>query len=240
MKQLGTSTHFSTAYHPEMDGQTERLNQCLEQYLRSLYFLKPKGWAKLLPQAEWWYNTSFHYAIGMTPFKAMYGYPPQEMSWEGSLVVHSVQELLQDREHTSKLLQEQLLKAQERMKFYADRNRTEREFQIGDWVYLKLQPYMQTSVALRRNLKLAARFYGPYRIMAKIGLVAYKLLLPPTTKIHHVFHVSLLKKKIGDGVITSMDPPELTDDRQLKVFLAMVLDKRMVKRNNQAVTQLLI
>ncbi|GMI64808.1 hypothetical protein HRI_000150100 [Hibiscus trionum] len=229
MKQLGTSTHFTTAYHPESDGQTERLNQCLEQYLRSLCFLKPTLWAKLLPQAEWWYNTNYHSALGMTPFEALYGYPPNELTWTKDSRVASVQELMHNREEINKILKDNLLKAQERMKYYADKKRTDMEFQVGDWVYLKLQPYQQTSLALRRNLKLTARFYGPYRVIARIGLVAYKLFLPDSSKIHPVFHVSLLKKKIGQGTVTSLEPPEVTSDDQLKIFPARNLDKKMVK-----------
>lgn len=77
------------------------------------------------------------------------------------------------------------------MKFFADKRRTEREFVVGDWVYLKLQPYRQTSLALRRNLKLSSKYYGPYLILEKVGLVAYKLALPMQSKINLVFHVSL-------------------------------------------------
>lgn len=99
------------------------------------------------------------------------------------------------------LLKDNLSKAQERMKMYVDSRRTEREFQIGDMVYLKLQPYRQTSIALRKNLKLNSKYYGPYLIIAKVGQVAYKLQLPPTSKVHPVFHVSLLKKKVGSKTV---------------------------------------
>ncbi|GMI70636.1 hypothetical protein HRI_000732900 [Hibiscus trionum] len=126
------------------------------------------------------------------------------------------------------------------MKFYADKNISEREFQVGDEVYHKLQPYRQSSVSLHKNLKLAARFYGPYKITKKLGSVAYQLQLPVTSRIHPIFHVSLLKKKIGPTVRTSLVPPDVHDDGQLKVYPLQSLDKRMVKRNNVAVTQLLI
>ncbi|KAK9040868.1 hypothetical protein V6N11_016004 [Hibiscus sabdariffa] len=75
-KQLGTSTLFSTAHHSQTDGQTEKLNQCLEQYLRGLCFQKPRDWAKWLPHAEFWYNTNYHTALKLTPFEALYGYKP--------------------------------------------------------------------------------------------------------------------------------------------------------------------
>ena len=126
------------------------------------------------------------------------------------------------------------------MKFYVDKKRTEREFQLGDEVYLKLQPYKQTSVALKKNLKLSSRFYGPYPVIEKIGAVAYKLQLPSNSKIHPVFHVSLLKKKIGAKIVPSIALLEVGQDGQPLVYPATVLDKRIVKRNNQAVTQLLV
>ena len=83
------------------------------------------------------------------------------------------------------------------MKYFADQKRTERIFEVGDSVFLKLQPYRQQSVAIRRCLKLSARFYGPCQIEAKVGPVAYHLKLPTGARIHPVFHVLLLKKKIG-------------------------------------------
>lgn len=89
-----------------------------------------------------------------------------------------------------KLLQQQLIRAQQRQKQQADKNRTERSFEVGNFVYLKLQPYVQTSVATRASHKLSFKYYGPYQIIAKVGNVAYKLLLPESASIHPVFHVS--------------------------------------------------
>jgi transposase InsO family protein len=70
---LKVQLHYSTAYHPESDGQTERVNQCLEQYLRIMTFTEPRKWIEWLPAAEWWYNTSYHSAIKKSPFEALYG-----------------------------------------------------------------------------------------------------------------------------------------------------------------------
>lgn len=68
------------------------------------------------------------------------------------------------------------------MKHYADEGRSEREFAVGDWVFLRLQPYKQTTIALQRNMKLAPRFYGPYQVLERIGPVAYRLQLPAGAK----------------------------------------------------------
>ena len=198
MKLLGSNIHMSTAYHPESDGQTERLNQCLEQYLRCMCFLKPKTWFQWISLAEWWYNTSYHSAIGMTPFQALYGYIPPGFIWDASSLakVSTVEDLLKEREQLSRMLVNQLEKAQHRMKYYADKKRSEREFQVGDEVYLKLQPYRQSSLALRKNLKLSSRYYGPYLVISKVGTVAYKLQLPEHSKLHLVFHVTLDRKSV--------------------------------------------
>lgn len=82
------------------------------------------------------------------------------------------------------------------MKSQADKNKSERNFEIGHQVYLKLQPYVQTTVAQRSNQKLGYKYFGPYKILQCVGAVAYKLDLPATSNIHHVVHVSLLKKAL--------------------------------------------
>ncbi|KAF5196221.1 hypothetical protein FRX31_014193 [Thalictrum thalictroides] len=109
---------------------------------------------------------------------------------EHSSTVAVVQDYMKHRSATLDLVRESLHKAQERMKWYANKRRTDRNFLVGDWVYLKLQPYRQTSVALRKNLKLSAKFYGPFKIIAKVGAVAYKLELPAGSKIHRVSCIS--------------------------------------------------
>lgn len=87
--------------------------------------------------------------------------------------------------------------AQERMKKYADLRRLERQFEVGDWVYLRLQPYKELSVAGHKPHELSPKYYGPYKITHKIGEVAFRIELPASTKIHCTFHVSQLKRKLG-------------------------------------------
>ena len=92
------------------------------------------------------------------------------------------------------MLKFHLLRAQNRMKQYADAHRSPREFQIGDFVYLKLQPYRQNTLKNRKvPHKLSPRFYGPFRVTDRVGTIAYKLSLPPEAAIHDTFHVSPLK-----------------------------------------------
>ncbi|XP_033513828.1 uncharacterized protein [Nicotiana tomentosiformis] len=155
-------------------------------------------------------------------------------------IVSVVEDVVMRRQQMQQLLKDTLSKAQERMKYYADKKRTGREFQAGDMVYLKLQSYRQTSIALRKNLKLSSKYYGPYQILARIGQVAYKLKLPPDSKVHPVFHVSLLKKKVGNMVVVQTVLPSTSEDGQFLVKPVAILQRQMVKKNNAAVVKVLV
>ncbi|KAL9398033.1 hypothetical protein Peur_006994 [Populus x canadensis] len=126
------------------------------------------------------------------------------------------------------------------MKIFADRKRTEREFEVGDYVYLRLQPYRQCSVAIRKSLKLSPRYFGPFQIKEKIGAVAYKLNLPSSAKIHNVFHVSQLKRKLGTADVSQISLPDISDEGILEPKPAHVLDGRIVRRGQRNVTEILV
>lgn len=125
-------------------------------------------------------------------------------------------------------LKEHLTATQNTMKYYADRNSSPRDFQVGDRVLLKLQPYAQTSVVSRPYPKLAAKFYGPYNIVQKIGSVAYKLQLPPGALIHPVFHVSQLKSFISDHSPVYSDVSQIAELDAADVFPEEILDGQVV------------
>lgn len=138
----------------------------------------------------------------MTPCEAVYGQLPSSPTsyLTGCSKVQAVDQLLQHRATMLAHLRENLHQAQNRMKQQADQHRSERQFQELDQVFLKLQPYKQTSLKEKGCQKLSPKFYGPYQVLQRIGEVAYKLAFPPTAKIHPVFHVSCLKKVIGNNV----------------------------------------
>ena len=207
----GVTLHLSSAYHPQTDGQTEVVNRCLEGYLRCVTGQCPHNWNSWLSLAEFWYNTNYHSSLELTPFQALYGIPPpiHVPYLPGDSPVAAVDRLLQEKEDVIQVLHHQLSKNQQRMKQLANRHRSERQFQIGDMVFLKLQPYRQTSVERREVPKFAAKYYGPFRIKNKIGRVAYQLELPSNAQIHDIFHVSLLKKAYGNWQFTPL--PSITN-----------------------------
>jgi hypothetical protein len=238
----GTQLRMSTAYHPQTDGQTEVVNRCLENYLRCFVGDKPKEWTRWLSWAEWWYNTTYHSAIKMTPFEAVYGRaPPIIPTYNArSSSVDELDRTLQDRTKVLRILKDHLHAAQARMKQQADKHRSEREFEVGDWVFLRLQPYRQISVNVHPSNKLSPRFYGPYKVLERIGYVAYRLDLPPESKIHPIFHVSCLKKKLGERVFCQQQLPDITSMGDVRIQLTAILDRRMVKWHNKVVVKVLV
>jgi len=237
-KLSGTDLRMSSAYHPQSDGQTERVNQSVEAYLRCFIQNCPTKWSDWLALAEFWYNTNLHSALNKSPFEVLYGHPPRHFGIEGvdACAVPDLATWLRDHQDMINLLQ-QLLRAQQRMKYQADKSRSERSFAVGEQVWLKLQPYVQTSVAHRASNKLSFRYFGPFEILSKIGSVAYKLKLPADSSIHPVFHVSLLKKAVGTPSHPIMPFPS---DVQSVQVPELVLDRRLRTKNNCVISQLLI
>lgn len=229
----------STAYHPQSDGQTEEVDRCIETYLRCMTHERPGQWIKWLPMAEWWYNSNYHTATQLTPFEIVYGTPPpiHVPYFPGDSKIESVDQLLSDRESSMKIMRYHLQRAQNHMKQQADDHRVDRSFEIGDWLFVKLQSYRQCSVVPRSNLKLSHLYYGPFQVEDKIGEVAYKLKLPSCSEIHLVFHISQLQRKVPNskGICTDL-PLRTMKVRSPKA----VIDRKVVKRGNKAATKLLI
>lgn len=188
----GTKLRMSTAYHPQSDGQTEIMNKGLQQYLRCFCHTKPNSWGKYLHWAEWSYNTAIHSSTGLSPYQVVYGktHPSLPQYIAGSSAIQAVDAELTERDQILATLKRKLLKAQANMKLYADKRRIPHNFKEGDLAFVKLRPFQQTSVAGHRIRKLSKRYFGPFKLIRQIGEVAFELELPPTSKIHPVFHVS--------------------------------------------------
>lgn len=216
---------MSSARHPQTDGQTERVNQCMEGYLRCFVHSCQTKWVQWLHLAEFWYNTSYHSSLKKTPFEVLYGHAPRVLGIDRveSCAIPQLEEWLEERHKMTRLLQHHLERVQQRMKAQADKGRTERSFEVGDEVFLKLQPYLQSSVAHRANHKLAFKFYGPFMVEQKVGKVAYKLKLPKSSMIHPVIHVSQLKKFVPHNKVEAVDLPNDPPDFQAPEH---ILDRR--------------
>lgn len=235
----GTTLGMSSAYHPETDGQTERVNQCLEGYLRCFAHACPSKWIQWLSLAEFWYNTSFHSALGKSPFEVLYGRTPRQLGItpDSTCSVPDLEAWLQDRKLMQELLRQHLERIRLRMKHQANKKRSERQFEVGDLVFLKLQPYVQSSVAPRAHHKLLFKYYGPYEVLERIGSVAYRLALPETSRIHPVIHVSQLKKAIGAHVQVQTVLPSPFDVLQIPT---RILQRRLRQKGDVAVRQVLV
>ncbi|KAL8153072.1 hypothetical protein V2J09_010832 [Rumex salicifolius] len=181
-------------------------------------------------------------SIFHTPYEILYGQPPPlhlpYLPGESSSAV--VDRSLRKREELLELLKFHLHCAQNRQKQAADARRSAREFQVGDHIYLKLQPYRQQSLK-NRNIphKLSPRFYGPFLVTDRVGSVAYKLQLPATAAIHNVFHISQLKLCPNPSSSASDLPQFLLDVGTAKEPEA-ILERKMVNRQNRAATKVLV
>ncbi|GJW44956.1 putative reverse transcriptase domain-containing protein [Tanacetum coccineum] len=188
-KALGTSLDMSTAYHPQTDGQSERTIQTLEDMLRACVIDFGNGWVKHLPLVEFSYNNSYHASIKAAPFEALYGRKCRSpVCWaEVGEVQLTGLEIVQ--ETTEKIIQvkQRMQAAHDRQKSYADLKRKPMEFEVGDKVMLKVSPWKGV-VRFGKRGKLNPRFVRPFKVIKRVGDVAYKLELPEElSRVHNTF-----------------------------------------------------
>ncbi|KAL0552145.1 hypothetical protein IC582_011242 [Cucumis melo] len=212
---MGMRLDFSTAFHPQTDGQTKRLNQVLEDMLRACALEFPGSWDSHLHLMEFAYNNSFQATFGMAPFKALYGKCCRSPVCWGEVGEQRLMgpELVQSTNEVIQKIRSRMQTAQSRQKNYADVRRKDLEFNVGDKVFLKVAP-MKGVLRFERRGKLSPRFVGPFEILERIGPVVYRLALPPSlSAFHDVFHVSMLRKYGSDpSHVVDYEPLEIDEN----------------------------
>ncbi|XP_058726825.1 uncharacterized protein LOC131598218 [Vicia villosa] len=198
--EMGTRLDMSTSNHPQTDGQTERTIQTIEDMLRACILEEGGSWKDHLPLVEFAYNNSYHASLGMAPYEALYGRKCRSFVCWAEVGEKSIlgPEIIRETTEKVKVIQDNLKKAQDRQKNYADKRRRPLEFEVGDHVYLKVTPRLRLGGPFRTR-KLSPRYVGPYQILSRVGEVAYQLALPPSLScLHDVFHVSQLRRFVPD------------------------------------------
>jgi len=197
-EMLGIRSKLLTAFHPQTDGQTERVNQELEQYLRMFIDHRQEQWPEWLETVEFAYNNKAHSSTKTSPFKANYGQDPR-MGFEGRKkgkyvgAKKFVEKMREIQEETKAVLG----KAQADIKKYADKKRSDvEEYKVGDLVMLSTKD-LKYQMVRRRTEKLTERFVGPYKIKKIVSSNAIELELPSTVKIYPVVNVSRIRRYIG-------------------------------------------
>ncbi|GJX28443.1 putative reverse transcriptase domain-containing protein [Tanacetum coccineum] len=191
---------MSNAYHPQTDGQSERTIQTLEDMLRACAINFGKGWVNHLPLVEFSYNNSYHASIKAAPFEALYGRKCRSpVCWTevGEAQILGP-ELIQETTEKIVQIKQRMQAARDRQKSHANLKRKQMEFQVEDKVMLKVSPWKGV-VHFGKRGKLNPRYVGPFKVLEKVGEVAYKLELPEElSRVHNTFHVSNLKKCYAD------------------------------------------
>ncbi len=203
---IGTRHVMSSSFHPQTDGQTERVNQTLETYLRHFVSVKLNDWDTLLSRAEFAHNSAFHSSVGQTPFYLNFGYQPRTPPVERVEDVHPESAAFVERWQSAlAFARKSLIAAQQRQKAFTDQHRTEKVFSVGDKVLLSTK-FLNIKHA-ETNRKLLPKWIGPFEVVQVVGPVAYKLKMNPGWRIHPVFHVSLLEPYKADGRLQPPPPP---------------------------------
>ena len=220
--------HFTSGYHLEGDGQTECVNQILEQYLWIYCNYQQDNWKPLLPLAEFSYNNAPSATTGVSPFFANKGYNPAINIYpEYELVSSHAHKFVTDLSELHEELQKAILLSQEHYQILADKNQIPPpEFKVGDWAYVKAQFFQTTQPAK----KLSEKHLGPYEIINQAGPLSWTLCLPEGMHtIHLVFHVSMLEPSIPNYIpnCTQPPPPPITIDDELEYEISEILDSKL-------------
>lgn len=237
-ESLSIAPKLSTAFHPQTDGQTERTNQTLEQFLRNYLVYEQSNWAELLPLAEFAYNNSSSKSTKVTPFFANLGHHPRANSLPARRMESSpfeAEKWTSKIQETLKQLTAELKTAQKFQKKFADRHRLPMEFKVGDSVWLVSKNITTT----RPSKKLDFKKIGPFKVIKRVGNNAYRLDLPSTMAIHDVFHVALLEPTTSSQIPGRKiePPPPVTVENTSEFVVEGILDSRLYRRQGQYLVQ---
>jgi hypothetical protein len=233
---LKTKLDFSSAYHPQIDGQTKKVNQVLEDMLRACVLTYDKNWEDSLAFAEFSYNKGYHTNLKKAPFEVLYGRmcrTPLMCSEVGDRVIESP-DFIKVAEEKIADVRENLRIAQSRQKSYADKRRRELKFDVGDHIYIKVFPIRGTR-SFRVHGKLAPWYIGMYPVIKRIGTVVYKIkLLEQLSDVHNVFHVSQLRKclRMPEEQVVH-DILDLQDDLRYEEVPMRILDNMTRRTRTQ-------
>ena len=233
---LGTRLHFSTAFHPQTYGQSERTIQTLEDMLRMCVMDFGGSWEKYLPLVEFAYNNSYHSTIGMTPYEALYRRKCRSPSCWMEVCDRELEgpELIRETSEKVPIIQERMRTAFSRQKSYADPRRRDVQFGVGDHVFLKISP-MKGVMRFRKKGKLTPRYIGPFEILDRVGNVSYRLALPPNFgHVHPMFHISMLRKYVPHpSHILQTQEIEVDKDLSYEEVPVAIVDRQIRKLRNK-------
>jgi hypothetical protein len=232
---------MSTAFHPESDGQTERMNRVLEETLRHYVNARQSNWCELLPMAEFAINNSWNESVQNTPFFLNYGQHPQTpMSVSSQSTVPNAVRFTETMQKSLQLAKQYLQQAQDRQKKYADQKRAPVQYQIGQQVLLSSK---NLRVAPGLAKKLLPKWVGPFQIERTIekrgSTVAVQLALPMDWKLHDVFHVALIRPYRSDGTVQPPLPAQWVADEPLYT-VDRILDHRFKRVGRKSCTEFLV
>jgi hypothetical protein len=223
---MGIERRLTTAYHPQANGQTERTNQTIEQYLRHYVNYQQNDWVAYLPMAQFAYNNAVHSTTGETPFFANYGYNPVLIGEPRNkeAVSEEAEEVIDTIDYIRTQLSRDIEFMNLRMAIYYDKKHgSAPDLKRGEKVYL-LRRNIKTK---RPSQKLDHQKIGPFTIEEKLGPVNYKLRLPKSmSKIHPVFHISLLEPAPENAKIA--ENVEIDDDTEQEYEVEQILDDKRV------------
>jgi hypothetical protein len=230
-KALDMTLHFTSGYHPEGDGQTERTNQTLEQYLRIYCNYQQDNWKTLLPLAEFAYNNAPSATTGITPFFANKGYHPNiSAHLDRELSSTRARDFVVELDELHRELRSVIKGAQESYQASADARRLPPpNFKVGDEVFV-LAKFIKTT---RPSKKLSEKYYGPYEIIGTAGSRSFVLKLPDHMRaVHPVYHVSMLEPAFPNTIPNRIQtpPPPIEVDGDPEYEIAEVLDSKIDKR----------